>query len=134
MLAHKAEEEGVAVVEQMLSGYGHVNYDVIPAVIFTDPEIASVGLTEDQLTEKGVKFKKGKFFFRANGRAISLGTTAGWIKILADAATDRVLGVHIIGPRAGDLIAESGCCYVVRCKQRGYRPYLPCTPNLARNT
>jgi dihydrolipoamide dehydrogenase len=107
MLAHKAEEEGVAVAEQIVTGYGHVNYDVIPAVIFTEPEIASVGRTEDELKEKNIAYRKGSFPFRANGRALSLGNTTGKIKVLADAETDRVLGVHILGPRAGDLIAEA---------------------------
>ncbi|MDX1962149.1 MAG: dihydrolipoyl dehydrogenase [Pirellulales bacterium] len=108
MLAHKAEEEGVAVAEYLVTGHSHVNYDVIPAVIFTDPEIASVGQTEEQLQAANIPYKKGKFPFRANGRAISLGLTTGWVKVLAHQATDRVLGVHIIGPRAGDLIAEAG--------------------------
>jgi dihydrolipoamide dehydrogenase len=107
MLAHKAEEEGVACVEHLVTGYGHVNYDVIPAVCYTEPEIASVGKTEEQLSEAGVSFRKGSFLFRANGRARSLGQVEGLVKVLADAKTDRVLGVHILGPRAGDLIAEA---------------------------
>lgn len=107
MLAHKAEEEGIACVERMINGYGHVNYEVIPAVVYTSPEIAAVGRTEEQLREEGVPFKKGSFPFAANGRARSLGHTEGRVKILAHAETDRVLGVHIIGPRAGDLIAEA---------------------------
>lgn len=107
MLAHKAEEEGIACVEQIVSGYGHVNYDAIPGVCYTHPEIAGVGKTEEQLTEAGVKFRKGKFPFRANGRARSLGALDGFVKILADAATDRLLGAHVIGPQAGDLIAEA---------------------------
>jgi dihydrolipoamide dehydrogenase len=107
MLAHKAEEEGIAFVEQLVKGWGHVNYDTIPAVVYTHPEIASVGRTEEQLREAGVDFRKGTFSFRANGRAQAIGDTTGKIKILADAKTDRVLGVHILGPRAGDLIAEA---------------------------
>jgi dihydrolipoamide dehydrogenase len=107
MLAHKAEEEGVAVAEQIVNGYGHVNYDVIPAVIFTEPEIAAVGRTEDELKEQNIPYRKGSFPFRANGRALSLGNTTGKVKVLAHAETDRVLGVHILGPRAGDLIAEA---------------------------
>ncbi len=107
MLAHKAEEEGIAFAEQLVNGWGHVNYDTIPAVVYTHPEIASVGRTEEQLREAGVEFRKGTFFFRANGRAQAIGDTEGKIKILADAKTDRVLGVHILGPRAGDLIAEA---------------------------
>lgn len=107
MLAHKAEEEGVACVEQIAKKGGHVNYDAIPGVVYTEPEIATVGKTEEQLAESGIEFKKGVFPFSANGRARALNSTAGKVKILADAKTDRVLGVHIIGPRAGDLIAEA---------------------------
>lgn len=107
MLAHKAEEEGVAVVEGIVSGYAHVNYDAIPGVSYTEPEIAGVGKTEEQLKEAGIAYKKGTFPFMANGRARALGHTEGKVKILADAQTDRILGVHIIGPRAGDLIAEA---------------------------
>ncbi len=107
MLAHKAEEEGIAFAEQLVNGWGHVNYDTIPAVIYTHPEIASVGRTEEQLREAGVEYRKGTFRFRANGRAQAIGDTEGKIKMLANANTDRVLGVHILGPRAGDLIAEA---------------------------
>lgn len=107
MLAHKAEEEGVACVEGIVTGYGHLNYGAIPGVVYTHPEIATVGATEEQLGERGVDFRKGSFPFSANGRARALGLTEGKVKILADAKTDRVLGVHIIGPRAGDLIAEA---------------------------
>jgi dihydrolipoamide dehydrogenase len=107
MLAHKAEEEGIACVERIATGYGHVNYDAIPGIVYTHPEIASVGRTEDELQAGGVKYRKGVFFFRANGRAKALGDTDGRVKILADEATDRILGVHILGPRAGDLIAEA---------------------------
>jgi dihydrolipoamide dehydrogenase len=106
MLAHKAEEEGIACVEHLVTGYGHVNYDAIPSVVYTHPEIASVGKTEEQLNESQVPFKKGLFPFVANGRAKALNSTEGRVKILAHAETDRVLGVHILGPRAGDLIAE----------------------------
>ena len=107
MLAHKAEEEGVACVEQIVTGFGHVNYDAIPGIVYTEPEIATVGKTEEELNAQGVPFKKGVFPFTANGRARALGATDGRVKILAHAQTDRVLGVHIIGPRAGDLIAEA---------------------------
>ena len=107
MLAHKAQEEGIACVEQLATGYGHVNYDAIPNVVYTEPEIASVGKTEEQLKEKKIDFRKGVFPFRANGRAHTLGHTEGMVKILADAGTDRILGVHILGPRAGELIAEA---------------------------
>ena len=107
MLAHKAEEEGIAFAERLATGYGHVDYEVIPAVVYTHPEIASVGRTEDELKERGVEYRKGVFPFLASGRARSLGQTDGRVKVLADAGTDRVLGVHILGPRAGDLIAEA---------------------------
>lgn len=107
MLAHKAEEEGVACVERIATGHGHVNYDAIPNVVYTHPEIASVGKTEDELEAAGVEYRKGSFPFIANARARALASTDGFVKILADATTDRVLGVHIIGPRAGDLIAEA---------------------------
>ena len=107
MLAHKAEEEAIACVEHISTSYGHVNYNTIPGVVYTEPEIASVGKTEEELTEAGVAYNSGKFPFIANGRARALGHTDGWVKILADRTTDRVLGVHIIGPRAGDLIAEA---------------------------
>jgi len=107
MLAHKAEEEGVAVAEFIAKGVGHVNYGAIPGVVYTHPEIATVGKTEEQLAERGIEFKKGTFPFIANGRARALNATDGKVKVLADAKTDRILGVHIIGPRAGDLIAEA---------------------------
>jgi len=106
MLAHKAEEEGVAVAEIIAGQAGHVNYDVIPGVVYTWPEVASVGRTEEQLKEAGVEYRVGKFPFAANGRARAMGSTEGFVKILADARTDRILGAHIIGPDAGTLIAE----------------------------
>ena len=107
MLAHKAEEEGIACVERIFTGYGHVNYDAIPGVVYTHPEIASVGKTEEQLGASGIPFRKGLFPFLANGRARALADTGGFVKMLSDRRTDRLLGVHIIGPRAGDLIAEA---------------------------
>lgn len=107
MLAHKASEEGTACVERLVTGFGEVNYDAIPAVCYTEPEVAGVGKTEEQLKQLGIEYKKGVFQFRGNGRARALGQVDGRVKILADAKTDRVLGVHIIGPRAGDLIAEA---------------------------
>ena len=107
MLAHKAEEEGIACIEHLVTGYGHVNYDAIPAVAYTHPELASVGKTEDELTAAGVAFRKGTFAFRGNGRARALGEVDGMVKVLADAGTDRLVGVHILGPRAGELIAEA---------------------------
>lgn len=106
MLAHKAEEEGIACVEQLYAGYGHINYDTIPGVVYTEPEIASVGNTEDELKESGVAYNKGQFPFLANGRARASGRTEGFVKMLAHQQTDRVLGVHIIGAHAGELIAE----------------------------
>ena len=105
-LAHKAEEEGVACVEAIVTGHGHVDYDSIPAVVYTHPEIASVGKTEQQLRESDTPYRTGTFPFIANGRARALGDTTGSVKVLAHEQTDRVLGVHILGPRAGDLIAE----------------------------
>ncbi|HEV8113029.1 MAG TPA: dihydrolipoyl dehydrogenase [Planctomycetota bacterium] len=107
MLAHKAEDEGVACVEGIVTGYAHVNYDAIPNVVYTAPEVASVGKTEEELKQAGIEYRKGSFPFTANGRARALGHTEGRVKILADAKTDRVLGVHILGARAGDLIAEA---------------------------
>jgi dihydrolipoamide dehydrogenase len=106
MLAHKAEDEGVAVAEYLVNGYGHVNYDTIPGIVYTHPEIASVGQSEEQLKEKGVPYRKGSFPFLANGRARAQNETDGMVKILAHAETDRVLGVHILGAGAGDMIAE----------------------------
>ena len=106
MLAHKAEDEGVAVAEFISGQSAHINYDAIPGMVYTWPEAATVGKTEEELKAAGVKYKAGKFPFTANGRARALGYTDGFVKILADAATDRVLGVHIVGPSAGDLIAE----------------------------
>ncbi len=108
MLAHKAEDEGIACVEHIVTGYGHVNYDAIPGIVYTQPEIATVGKSEDELKKAGRAYKKGMFPFQANGRAKALGAAEGRVKVLADATTDRVLGVHIIGPRAGDIIAEAG--------------------------
>jgi len=107
MLAHKAEEEGVALAEILAGQAGHVNYDVIPSVIYTAPEVASVGKTEEELKEAGIDYKVGKFPFTANGRAKVNRVTEGFVKILADEATDRVLGVHIIGADAGTMIAEA---------------------------
>ena len=106
MLAHKAEDEGVALAEILAGQKGHVNYEVIPGVIYTHPEVASVGATEEQLKEEGRAYKAGKFSFMGNGRAKAVFAGDGFVKILADATTDRVLGCHIIGPAAGDLIHE----------------------------
>ncbi len=106
MLAHKAEDEGMAVAEIMAGQHGHVNYSVIPGVVYTSPEVASVGATEEQLKEQGRAYKVGKFPFMGNARAKAVFQADGFVKILADAATDRILGAHIIGPGAGDLIHE----------------------------
>ena len=107
MLAHKAEDEGVAVAEIVAGQAGHVNYGVIPAVVYTHPEIASVGKTEEELKAEGVAYRAGKFPFSANARARAMLAKDGFVKVLADAATDQVLGVHIVGPYAGELIAEA---------------------------
>ncbi|MEL6289539.1 MAG: dihydrolipoyl dehydrogenase, partial [Pseudomonadota bacterium] len=108
MLAHKAEDEGIALAEILDGQAGHVNYDVIPNVIYTFPEVASVGKTEEELKEAGIAYSVGKFPFMANGRAKVNRTTDGSVKVLADKETDRILGVHIIGPHAGEMIAEAG--------------------------
>ncbi|MEO3387160.1 dihydrolipoyl dehydrogenase [Mesorhizobium sp. CAU 1741] len=107
MLAHKAEEEGVAVAEIIAGQAGHVNYDVIPSVVYTSPEVASVGKTEEELKKAGIDYKAGKFPFTANGRARAMLQTEGFVKILADKASDRVLGVHIVGFGAGEMIHEA---------------------------
>ena len=108
MLAHKAEDEGIAVAENIAGQSGHVNYDIIPGVIYTSPEVASIGKTEEQLNESNIKYKVGKFLFIANSRAKAIDESEGFVKILADEVTDKVLGAHIIGPHAGELIAEIG--------------------------
>ncbi len=108
MLAHKAEDEGIAVAENIAGQSGHVNYDTIPGVIYTTPEVASIGKTEEQLKELKIKYKIGKFSFMANSRAKAIDDTDGFVKILADEKTDKVLGAHLIGPHAGELIAEIG--------------------------
>lgn len=109
MLAHKAEEEGVCVAEHLAGQSGHVNYDAIPGVVYTWPEVASLGKTEEALKEAGVDYNVGKFPFSANSRARANADSEGFVKVLADARTDKVLGVHIVGPAAGDLIAEAVC-------------------------
>lgn len=106
MLAHKAEEEGIAAVETIAGFAGHVNYDAIPGVIYTYPEVASVGKTEEELKEAGIEYSKGSFPFAANSRARANGSSEGFVKVLADKATDRLLGIHIMGPNAGEMIAE----------------------------
>ena len=107
MLAHKAEEDAVAVIDTIAGKYGHVDYALVPSVVYTFPEVAWVGQTEDQLKAAGVAYKKGKFPFAANSRAKINHETDGFVKVLADAATDKVLGVHIMGPQAGEMIHEA---------------------------
>jgi len=107
MLAHKAEEEGVAVAERIAGQHGHVNFNTVPWVIYTSPEIAWVGETEQQLKASGRAYKAGTFPFLANGRARALGDTTGMVKILADATTDEILGVHMVGPQVSELISEA---------------------------
>src|SRR5262249_53375816 len=107
MLAHQAEEEGIAAVELMAGLPGHVNYDAIPSVVYTWPELASVGVSEEEAARRGLRVNVGAFPFIANGRARCLGETEGGVKVLADAQTDRIVGLHILGPRASDLIAEA---------------------------
>ncbi|MFA7457656.1 MAG: FAD-dependent oxidoreductase, partial [Micavibrio sp.] len=106
MLAHKAEDEGVVLAEMLAGQSGHIDYNLIPGVVYTSPEIASVGKTEEQLRQEGAAYNVGKFPFMANGRARAMNATDGFVKILADAQTDKVLGCHIVGPEAGTLIAE----------------------------
>ncbi len=131
MLAHKAEDEGIACAEYIVTGYGHVNYDAIPGVVYTQPEIASVGKTEEQLKEARIEYRKGVFPFRANGRARALGHVEGTVKILADPRTDRVLGVHILGPRAGDLIAEAAVAIEFGASSEDIARSSPAHPTLA---
>ena len=107
MLAHKAEEEGIAAVEYIKTGHGHVNYHAIPSVVYTHPEVAWVGKTEQELKKAGVKYKVGKFPFQANSRAKTNLDTEGTVKFITEAETERILGVHIIGPNAGEMIAEA---------------------------
>ncbi|MDB5020837.1 MAG: dihydrolipoamide dehydrogenase, partial [Pedobacter sp.] len=107
MLAHKAEDEGTYVAERIVGQKPHINYNLIPGVVYTWPEVASVGFTEEQLKEKGTKYKTGSFPFKASGRAKASMDTDGFVKVLADASSDEILGVHMIGPRAADMIAEA---------------------------
>jgi dihydrolipoamide dehydrogenase len=107
MLAHKAEEEGIAACEYLVKGHGHVNYNAIPSVIYTWPEAAWVGLTEEQVKEKGIQYQTGQFPFAANSRAKTIDDKDGFVKIIAEKETDRILGAHIIGPGAGEMIAEA---------------------------
>ena len=106
MLAHKAEDEGIALAEMLAGQHGHINYNTIPGVVYTHPEVASVGKTEEQLKDAGIAYRAGKFPFTANGRARAMNATEGFVKFLADAKTDEVLGCHIVGTGAGEMIHE----------------------------
>ena len=134
MLAHKAEEEGVAVAERIAGQHGHVNFRTIPWVIYTNPEIAFVGRTEQQLKADGVAYKAGTFPFLANGRARALGDTTGMVKMLADAATDEILGVHIVGPMASELIAECVMAMEFRASSEDIARICHAHPSLSEST
>ncbi|HEY4082615.1 MAG TPA: dihydrolipoyl dehydrogenase [Burkholderiaceae bacterium] len=134
MLAHKAEEEGVAVAERIAGQHGHVNFDTIPSVIYTHPEIAQVGKTEQQLKAEGRAYKSGQFPFLANGRARALGDTTGFVKILADAASDEILGVHIIGPQASELIAEATMAMEFKASSEDIARICHAHPSLSEST
>jgi dihydrolipoamide dehydrogenase len=134
MLAHKAEEEGVAVAERIAGQHGHVNFNTIPWVIYTHPEIAWVGQTEQQLKAAGVKYKAGTFPFMANGRARALGDTTGMVKFLADATTDEILGVHIVGPMASELISEAVVAMEFRASSEDIARICHAHPSLSEAT
>ena len=134
MLAHKAEEEGVAVAERIAGQHGHVNFNTIPWVIYTSPEIAWVGRTEQQLKADGVAYKAGTFPFLANGRARALGDTTGMVKMLADASTDEILGVHIVGPMASELIAECVLAMEFRASSEDIARVCHAHPSLSEST
>ncbi len=134
MLAHKAEEEGVAVAERIAGQHGHVNFNTIPWVIYTSPEIAWVGRTEQQLKADGIAYKAGSFPFLANGRARALGDTNGMVKVLADARTDEILGVHIIGPMASELIAEAVVAMEFRASSEDIARICHAHPSLSEAT
>ena len=133
MLAHKAEEEGVAVAERIAGQHGHVDLNLVPWVIYTSPEIAWVGKTEQQLKAEGVKYKAGTFPFMANGRARALGDTTGMVKFLADAATDEILGVHIVGPQASELIAEACVAMAFRASSEDIARICHAHPSLSES-
>lgn len=134
MLAHKAEEEGVAVAERIVGQHGHVNFNTIPWVIYTSPEIAWVGQTEQQLKQAGRAYKAGSFPFMANGRARALGDTTGFVKFLADATTDEILGVHIIGPMASELISEAVVAMEFRASSEDIARICHAHPSLSEAT
>ena len=133
MLAHKAEEEGVAVAERIAGQHGHVDFNLVPWVIYTSPEIAWVGQTEQQLKAAGVKYRAGTFPFMANGRARALGDTTGMVKFLADAATDEILGVHIVGPMASELIAEACVAMAFRASSEDIARICHAHPSLSES-
>ena len=134
MLAHKAEEEGVAVAERIAGQHGHVDFDLVPWVIYTSPEIAWVGKTEQQLKESGRAFKAGTFPFLANGRARALGDTTGMVKMLADAETDEILGVHVVGPMASELIAEACVAMAFKASSEDIARICHAHPSLSEST
>ncbi len=134
MLAHKAEEEGVAVAERIAGQHGHVNFNTVPWVIYTSPEIAWVGRTEQQLKQDGVKYKAGTFPFMANGRARALGDTTGMVKFLADAETDEILGVHMVGPQVSELIAEAVVAMEFRASSEDIARICHAHPSLSEAT
>ncbi|MFO0121434.1 MAG: FAD-dependent oxidoreductase, partial [Inhella sp.] len=134
MLAHKAEEEGVAVAERIAGQHGHVDFDIIPWVIYTSPEIAWVGKTEQQLKAEGRAYKAGQFPFMANGRARALGDTTGFVKMLADAKTDEILGVHIIGPFASELVAECVVAMAFKASSEDIARICHAHPSLSEST
>ena len=134
MLAHKAEEEGVAVAERIAGQHGHVDFNLVPWVIYTSPEIAWVGRTEQQLKQDGVAYKAGSFPFLANGRARALGDTTGMVKMLADAHTDEILGVHIIGPQASELIAEATVAMAFKASAEDIARICHAHPSLSEST
>ena len=134
MLAHKAEEEGVAVAERIAGQHGHVDFNIIPWVIYTSPEIAWVGRTEQQLKADGVAYKAGQFPFLANGRARALGDTTGFVKFLADAKTDEILGVHIIGPQASELISEAVVAMAFKASAEDIARICHAHPSLSEST
>jgi dihydrolipoamide dehydrogenase len=134
MLAHKAEEEGVAVAERIAGGHGHVNFNTIPWVIYTSPEIAWVGKTEQQLKAEGVAYRAGTFPFMANGRARALGDTSGMVKFLADAKSDEILGVHIVGPMASELISEAVVAMEFRASSEDIARICHAHPSLSEAT
>ncbi len=134
MLAHKAEEEGVAVAERMAGQHGHVDFNLVPWVIYTSPEIAWVGQTEEQLKTSGRAYKSGSFPFLANGRARALGDTTGLVKMLADAKTDEILGVHIVGPQASELIAEACVAMAFKASSEDLARICHAHPSLSEST